>query len=241
MTSGDSPPEPGGILVSRGSSLRLRNISISIGPNGELEGPPITVELAYDLWPLWLRIAIEHERTAHLARQRLMNLTEEQESVRGNVMEDETAAGMVAISSASFSIDAFYGSVKSRIDNPPPVGTRSRRYAIVAETLKRAFPMSQKASNQLRESLREAFRFRDMTVHPTGEFRGAQRHPVIPVGVAVPHVAFRLENARALVTLALGLVEQCSARPNPRQKSLVEWCAALPDRIAELKALREST
>jgi hypothetical protein len=233
--------EGGGVFVSRGSQLRLKNLSISVLPDGTLIGSPVTLELAYDLWPLWLRIAIVHERMAKEARARLESLSGSHDQRHAAALDDETTAGMVAVAAAVFAVDAFYGSVCTRIDTPPPRGRRSRRYALIAETFKRAFLMSQPSSNALRQHLREAFRFRDKSVHPSGEFRGAVRHPVMRVGVAVPHVAFRVENAQALVTFVISLIEQCAGVPKDRHKNLREWCKGIPPQILELKRLREET
>jgi hypothetical protein len=145
---------------------------------------------------------------------------------------------MVSIAASMFAIDAFYGAVKARIDDPPPTGPHSRRYALVAETLKRAFNMTQARSNALRATLRDAFYFRDMSVHPTGKFREPFLHPVMRVGVAFPHVAFRVENAKAAVDLALGVIEQCARVPKDRHKALVEWCKGILPSLEELKVLR---
>jgi hypothetical protein len=233
-----SDSERRGIFISRGMNLRLSNLSISIGPDGEVHGSPVTFELTYDLWPLWLRIAIEHELMAQEARGRLEALTGEHDQRHADALQEETTAGMVAIAASMFAIDAFYGAVKARIDVPPPTGPRSRRYALVAETLKRAFTMTQTSSNKLRQTLKEAFRIRDMSVHPTGDYRGPLLHPVMQVGVAVPHVAFRMENAEAAVSLAVNLIDQCAAVPRARHKPLVDWCKAMPATLEELKQLR---
>jgi hypothetical protein len=236
-----SESEGVGVFISEGVGLRLRNLSISIGPEGDVQASPVTVELAYDLWPLWLRIAIQHERMGKEARARLEGLTGDHDKRHGAALDDETTAGMVAVAASVFAIDAFYGAVKAKIDDPPPTGPRSRRYALVAETLKRAFAMSQPSSNALRGNLREAFRFRDMSVHPTGDFLGAALHPVMGVGVAVPHVAFRLENARTLVTFAISVIEQCATVPRDRHKSLIEWCKGISQKVEELKEARGTT
>lgn len=233
-----SDSERRGIFVSRGVSLRLSNLSISIGPDGQAHGPPATFELTYDLWPLWLRIAIEHELMAKEARGRLETLTGKHDQRHAEALQEETTAGMVAIAASMFAIDAFHGAVKARIDVPPPTGPRSRRYAQIAETLKRGFTMKQESSNRLRDVLRDAFRIRDMSVHPTGDYQSPLLHPIMQVGVAVPHVAFGVENAEAAVSLALSLIEQCTAVPKPRHKPLVNWCKAMPAILKELKQMR---
>lgn len=235
-----SEPERGGVFISRGAHLRLSNFSISVGPDGVVASQ-ITLGIAYDLWPLWLRIAVQHERLAVQARQRLVELTGDHDDRHAAALAEETTAGMVTIAAAGFAIDAFYGAVKGRIDDPPPRGRRSRRYALIAETLKRAFVMSQRSSNTLRAAVRQVFRFRDMGVHPTGDFRDAIQHPVMGSGVAFPHIAFRVENAQAAVEFVLSLIEQCAAVPKARHRGLVEWCRNIPETVEELRRLRDST
>jgi len=231
---------PGGVFIDRGMQLRIPEITLSIGPDGQPQLSTVTPELAYDLWPLWLRIAIDHQHMARAARTRLEAITGTHDARHGRALQDETTAGMVSISAAMFAIDAFYGAVLARIDVPPPKGKRSQRYAIIAETLKRAFTMTQKSSNAIRNRLQEAFRIRDMSVHPTGQFRQPMLHPVMHVGVAMPHVAFRVENAEAAVHMAISLIEQCSKVPKARHKDLVRWCEGIPGTIEELKQLRNA-
>ena len=229
-----------GIFITKGSSLRLSDLTFSVGPGGELQGSPITLELSYDLWPLWLRIAIQHEAMAAEARSQLEEFPGEHDERHAAALEAETSTGMVAIAAAAFSIDAFYGATKARIEDLRPTGTGTARYAVVAETLRRGFEMTEKGFTTLRESLKEMFKFRDLSVHPDGGFRGAVVHPVMRAGVAVPHVAFRVENAKAVVGLAISIVEQCSVVPKERHKALVEWCLGISEKISELKALRRS-
>jgi hypothetical protein len=233
-----SDPKHPGIFISRGVSLQLGQFSISIGPDGVARASPITLALSYDLWPLWLRIAIEHELMAKKARADLEVLTGTHDQRHADALQEETTAGMVTIAASMFAIDAFYGAVKARIDDPPPTGPHSRRYALIAETLKRAFTMTQAKSNELRLVLKQAFRVPDMSVHPTGEHQDPLIHPVMEVGVALPHVAFRVENATEAVQLAVNVIEQCATLPKARHNSLIRWCEQIPATMEELKKLR---
>jgi len=237
----NEPATPVGVFISKGMHLRISNLRLSLLPDGSVELDPVVPELAYDMWPLWLQVAVRHERAALEARRRLEALTGDRDDRHGAALQDETKAGMVTIAAGVFAIDAFYGAVKDRIDNLPEQGPRSRRYAIVAETLKRAFTMSQASSNQLRGNLREVFRFRDRSVHPTGLFQPAERHPVLGVGVAVPHVAFRSENASKILTFAFEVIGQCAKVPKPRHKELVEWCVSIPENIQALRDERNGS
>jgi hypothetical protein len=66
-----SESEARGVFISRGMQLRLPSFSISIAQDRTPRVSPITPELSYDLWPLWMRIALEHERMAKVACARL--------------------------------------------------------------------------------------------------------------------------------------------------------------------------
>lgn len=223
-------PGFGGVFADRQTRLRLSEISILIGPDGQPQISVGTPDLAYDIWPLWLGIAFDHKRTARAARTCLESIAGPHGERHGRALQDETSAGMVTIAASVFAIDAFYASVLVRIDDPPPWGRKSRRYAIIAETLKRALTMSQAGSNAVHERLREAFRFRNIIVHPTGDFRENLLHPVMRVGVAMPHVAFSVENAEAITTMIFSLIEQCASVPKARHKPLVAWCEGICSR-----------
>jgi hypothetical protein len=69
------------------------------------------------IWNSWMRVAIEHEASAKVARARLVR----EHAVTGEfgeAMNEELHASMVAITASTFALDGFYGTVLQWIELP---------------------------------------------------------------------------------------------------------------------------
>jgi hypothetical protein len=130
--TGDTQPaehrQSRGIKVV-GGDLRLSDLTISIGEDGEPVAAPPRVELRTDMWPFWLEEAIEAAAIASDVGRRIPALVEQLEEAlelddkaRAGAVEDaltailscELRASMRAMTSCAFAIDAFYAMVKAR-------------------------------------------------------------------------------------------------------------------------------
>jgi hypothetical protein len=79
----------------------------------------------------------------------------------------------------------------------------------------------------MRTALRQVFRFRDESVHPSAAFSEPILHPVLDVGVERRFVVFRSENAHAATNVSLGLIWRLAQKPRSKYPMLVEWCEAM--------------
>ena len=136
----DGTPKPasrGGILVTRGTNVRIPAGGLRIALGSEPQMEPVTLQLALNMWLPWLEIALEHLAEARTQHERLL---EEIESggEAGGALVMESRAAMQAMVAAAISFDALYASAKERISLPPSLVQRWRergtaRYRQVTE------------------------------------------------------------------------------------------------------------
>jgi hypothetical protein len=200
---------------------------------------PVKIEVALDVWEHWLEIAGKQLGEGETARDTLRDaVAEGDEHRKGEALEAELQAGMVATSAAAFSIDSFYASVKARLPAVPGLEAswrrnRTGRPAQIAETLKRGFQISHRGFADVRNGLEQVFKFRDWAVHAPAEFKEPVLHPLLRAGVEWRFIAFGLENCREIARFVKELITQLMERPKPEHAELVEWCDAYAGRPHE--------
>ena len=232
LATSSVPPEDEwhGIHLVRGSRLRLSNLTFFLDEDGNIvDAAPVQVSLSLDLYVYWLRIAIDHVERAELAHERLLETWDPQAGQATAFLEDEFSASMQAITAAAVAVDALYAVVREML--PIDQGTidswRSNRLSRpkqVAEVFRRAFLVGPKSFEEIRRLLIELYKWRDWCVHPPSGYRDPVRYDELKVATEWRFVAFRAENARNAVAIALSLIAQLLTRPRPKLKELAEHC-----------------
>src|ERR1700741_560621 len=127
-------------MIFRGPTFAIQDFRISIDASGEMTSS-MRPQIAWEMWPLWLCVAIDHEAAAKIARERLATTDHENgDQQRPALIEEETRAGMVAISAVAFTIEAMALSAATHAGLRPGVGRRVGAARRVAETLKQCLP-----------------------------------------------------------------------------------------------------
>lgn len=242
MDSADSisaptaPVGPPGVLLFQGSQMRIEDLRISLS-----EPPSMRVKLSWDIWPLWLRVAIEHEAAAHRFREVLLRADgDENDSVRSKALEDETRACMVAITAAAFTFEAMALSAAARAGLVPNIGSAKGAASRVAEILKQCFAIPADQFMNWRASLRLLFEARDAAVHSDVRFHDPLPHPALRAGVPRPAHVYRLENAHAAVEGAVSTAKACGGAPRPGRgtkfrESVAQW-QTIAEELGDLRS-----
>ena len=106
---------------------------------------------------------------------RLAALLDRDEESLDLALGNELRGTMRAITASAFAVDAFYASVKSRSPAHPNQdawrANRTPRYAQVFETLRYHLKLKAPGASEIRDRVKELFRFRDWAVHPGSRFR----------------------------------------------------------------------
>jgi hypothetical protein len=231
-----------GIFISDGTSVRIPEgglrLTLPRGDDLPVETPSLTLELALDMWPHWLDVAIDSADAARSARSDLMAAVAAEAldgQAKGRVLERECKAAMVAMAAAGIALDNFYAVIQAYV---PRFGelqvhfdqARTPRHSRISETMRRTFKVSQGGAKQLRDTVKELFTYRDWAVHPPAGFRPAIRHDFLDEGVEWRFVAFRASNAVAAAWAATSIIDQCLHAPRASNEALAKWCAGHTER-----------
>lgn len=210
------PVGPPGVLVFKGSTFAITDFTISVSDSGELTST-MRPQIGWEIWPLWLRVAIDHERAATAARGEL-SLTDGEENTerRTACIEAETRAGMVTISAAAFTVEAIALSAATHAGLPRGIGRNASAARRSAETIKQCFAIPNDQFGRWRTALIQVFRARNEAVHPDAGLRDPMPHPGLRAGVPRPAHVYRLENATAATEVALSTAIMAAANPRER-------------------------
>lgn len=217
---GDTPTPvgPEGILLMEGSTFTIRDFSLTVGADGKLSAS-MRPMIAWEVWPLWVATAIDHAAAAALARGLLAStqgLDDTDSQLRGQLLADETKAGMVVISSVAFALEAMSRSAAAKAGLDRRIGSRAGAGTRVAEVLKQCFEVPPKQFSEWRQQIRLVFQARNEAVHPDSGLRDPMRHPALRAAVPNPAHVYRLENATAAVDIAMWTALEVGARPKAR-------------------------
>lgn len=214
-------PQSRGIRAIQ-SDIRLADFSIRLDRDGsaDYEGEPPSLELRTDMWPYWLREAIDAATLAVESSDAIPPLYAEFEA--GNVTEDELdalaeselIATMRAIGASAFAIDAFYAAVKARSPQHPdePVWKKkgTARHKQVTETLFYHLKIkNQTTRKEIRHRVSKIYEFRDRAVHPSSDFKPAIHRPDLNVGLDQAFTIFRRENAVMATGMTVNILDYC--------------------------------
>lgn len=226
-----------GVFVSNGSDIQFAAGSITINFSSS-EIDPVVPNLRIDTWNHWIVVAREAQLRAEDALQKVLAAHNANDNeALGAALEAEFRSGMTAISAAAFAIDAFYVSVKARYGAHPQnvewqIG-RLARYKQVSETLRWAWNVRPHPAKQVREAIRQLYKFRDSAVHSPAEFRPAMLRKDINRGVEWRFIHFRATNSAKAIEIACGVIE-AFLRDSVRAPGVLhEWIAASRTRFAE--------
>ncbi len=212
----------------------------AILPTVELKASagPISVQITSRLWPRWLRVAIGQEHEAHLARRRARASQERQGDDFSSAISDELDSSLVAIASAAFAVDAFYGAVKRTMTVAPKSGGRTARAKQIIATLngKQGFAIGPSVKMWTSE-LTWLFRLRDRAVHFDEEPQDTKTHP-LGFATAPEHSDYSVETTKRALDLVLEILQACIDNPKPANKVLIAHVNGLSGSLAKLTERR---
>lgn len=232
-----------GVRVTRGVQLRIPPGGLVLPLDGS-PPPPLRYELRLDVWIHWMALAVRAEKEAFTARIALRRaLSQENDGAVAQAMERELQAGMQLAGATAFALDAVYDSTKQRL----PAGllpewawrqNRTSRPARIVETIRVASTIDARTARRAKSNTATIFKWRDWAVHPEAQFKDPAWHPAAQASVEWHFVAFRCENARALLSGAFILLDAFWNHPRPKRAEVVEWSAFCLGELAQLRASR---
>lgn len=226
----------GGIFIGEGMVLRIPAGGLTIGAGDRNLTSSTTWEVALDVWPMWLDVALEHAVEAAQVRSELEAAVRAagdaglEGKSQAALMTAECRAGMVSIAAAAFALDNFYSAVRGFVPGMARLDAQwakanTARHRRISESLRRTFRVTNEDAKSLRRSVHEVFRFRDWAVHPPADFRAPLKHDLLDVGVEWRFVAFQASDAVRAAVAATAIIAQCIHAPRAGNDDLVKWCS----------------
>ena len=202
---------PGGIHISRGITPRISAKGL---------------ELQLDTCVLWLEIALDNLASAKQIHEELVAAKIAGANHFPNLDAEFKASVQATVAAATF-FEALYAAVLERLPNTPTkTGARRRqkppRFAVVAEALRAAFGLRKNGTANLRNVLKEVYRFRDQAVHPSSAFSEPVLHPTLGVGVEQRFIMFSYSSAYQLVRAALAFSKILPSRDLTRRPKAIQ-------------------
>ncbi len=226
-----------GIFISKGMRLQIPAGGLVIPLDGSIP-PSVTVRVHFDVCPTWLEIAARHadeakERKA--ARVAAWNSTDEE--AKGATLEREFEASMQAVMAAAIAIDSFYANMRDAVgvsveDISKWRVNNTARYKQIAEVLRRAFTLNNRSAVNLRKTIREVFRFRDLAVHPSGDVSAPVLHQELGAGVEWRFAYFSGGNADLLVTMTHQIIQELVVNGKPANDAVSQYADSLCARLS---------
>jgi hypothetical protein len=183
--------------------------------------------------PIWLELAVGHLSDAQVARaSRVATWDAADDYSKAEALKWEFESSIQAITASGIALDAFCAMVQNRIHLPEALVAEwhqkcTPRHVQIAEVLRRAFSLTPRTLNSLRQSLEEILRFRDLAIDPSRKMSAMILHPELDVGVEWRFSYFRYQNAQLIVNATVRLISQLVAWCKPEDAGLQKYMDAL--------------
>lgn len=242
MSDDNTDEVPGchdGVFIVKGDQVSVADLKVTVLPDGKMEAG-VRVELGLDMCPSWLEIAFERQSESDEAYRRLLAaVAAGDDDSMGIALKADFSASLQSIMAGAVALDAFYASVKERIeiDEGTLQGWRQKRtarYKQITEVLRRAFGLSPEGVSQVRFQTKNIFRFRDIAVHPDSRTRLPTYYPVLNKGVDSRYTNFRNRNSLASLWYSANLIRGAARNPNAVSEELKHYCGDLLKRLEAL-------
>lgn len=178
----------------------------------------LVISTAYNVIPIWIKIAHENLQQAKLASEKAQLEWNEDVDKQKALLIAELAPSMQVIVSCGIALDALYDTLKpyaniSAADIQAWEDNKTGRAKQISEVIRRVYKLNNDVSKEFRGLIIQTIRFRDMAVHPSLELKNPCMRDDLSVVVDWKFSAFRFSNASTIlvstVTILLHLKYKC--------------------------------
>jgi len=190
-----------GVLVFKGMSVGILpgDFVISMDESGQ-SAPKLVLSTAYNVIPLWLRIARDRLNDAKRASEDIALNWDDDADHQKAMLIAELAPSMEVVVSCGIALDSLYDMLRpyaklSEADINRWKVNRTGRGAQIFEVVRRVLKPENKHVKEFKKAITDIIKFRDMAVHPTLELKNALSRPDLDVAVDWKFSAYRFSNA----------------------------------------------
>jgi hypothetical protein len=177
-----------------------------LSPKGNL-----VLSTAYNVVPIWLRIANDNLRLAKEASRSIAEEWDQAPDKQKSLLVDELGPAMQVFVACGIALDALYDTLRpyakiSDLDLNRWKEKGTSRASQIVEILRRTHKLEGDILKSYKQNIGQIIKFRDQAVHPSLELRNACDRPDIPVGVDWKFSAYRYSNAEWCLTNAINMI-----------------------------------
>lgn len=201
-----------GVLIFKGMTVGVLPGDFTItfdeglAPKGNL-----VLSTAYNVVPIWLRIANDNLKLARLASQAIAEKWDQNSDNQKSLLIDELGPSMQVFVSCGIALDALYDTLRpyakistSELARWKEKGTS--RGNQISETIRRTHKLKGEILKSYKLNINQIIKFRDQAVHPSLELKNACDRSDIPVGVDWKFSAYRYSNAEWCLINTINMV-----------------------------------
>lgn len=190
-----------GVLIFQGMTVGVLpgDLTISVGDDGALESK-LVLSTAYNVIPIWLRIAKDSLQHAKTASENLAAQWTDDAEKQKSLLIAELAPSMQVFVACGIALDALYDTLRPHANLSGDEVTAWRRNRTgrgkqIAAVIQRVYRLDNQHSKEFKKGITQITKFRDVAVHPSLELKNSCTRSDLEVGVDWKFSAYRYSNA----------------------------------------------
>lgn len=204
-----------GVIVFQGMKVGVLpgDLYVSVDESGNRQ-TNLVLSTAYNVLPIWLRIADDQYKQARSAHEVLIQSWGEDDAENMELLIRELEPSLQVFVACGIALDAIYDLLRpyARLEESTVAAWKrngTSRASQIFEVIRRVYRLSNADSAQFKKHIKQIIDLRDRAVHPSLELKRVCSRPDIPVGVDWKFSAYRHDNAlicfRATMTMLISV------------------------------------
>jgi hypothetical protein len=190
-----------GILVFEGMTVGILpgDLTISFEECRSINSSAI-LSTAYNVLPIWLRIASDQLRFAKQASDGVATKWAANDEINRELLVAELEPSLQVFVACGIAVDALYDQLRpfaklTQADVQAWKRNKTARETQIHEVVRRVYKLQMNVSAEFKQNIGEILKYRDMAVHPSLELKQTCVRPDVPVGVDWKFSAYKYSNA----------------------------------------------
>lgn len=192
-----------GILIFQGMHVGVLpgDLTLSVDEAGNPD-VNLIVSTAYNVLPLWLRIAHDNLSQARQASEDIASKWGQDENLNKELLISELGPALQVFVACGIALDALYDLLrphaklsKEEIKKWREGSCKTGRADHISEVIRRIYKLENDMLLKFKKDIKQIFKYRDMAIHPSLNLKNACARPDIPVGVDWKFSAYKFRNS----------------------------------------------
>jgi hypothetical protein len=188
------------------------DFTISVDESGKTEAN-LVLSTAYNVLPLWIRIAHDSLTQARFASEKVANNWGESDDSNKELLISELEPSLQVFVACGIALDALYDQLRphaklseEELKKWRDCSTKTGRADHIAEVIRRVYKLDNEMFSKFKLHIKEIIKYRDLAVHPSLQLRNYCTRPDIPVGVDWKFSAYRFSNSEKCLTSTMRML-----------------------------------